>query len=149
MRPTSAATLAATALLGALLGGLVPAAFELAGAIAPTVPWSAAVALAFLAALLLALAASTWRTLHRRRLRIEAGRAVALLVLGRAAALSGALVAGGYLAFGLTYIGRIDAALPRERLVHGLVAALAAAALAASGIMLERACRVPDSDRDE
>jgi len=148
MRPTSVAALAATAVIGALLGGLVPAGFALVGAIAPTVPWSTAVALGFLAALLLALAANTWRTLHRRGLRVDPGRAVALLLLGRAAALSGALVAGGYLAFALTFAGRAETTLPRERLVHGLVAALAAVAMVVGGVLLERACRVPGHNED-
>ncbi len=149
MRATTAATLAATALAGALLGGLVPAGFQFFGAIAPSVAWSSVVVLAFLAALLLALAASTWSTVQRRRLRVEPQRAVALLLLAKASALAGALVAGGYTAFALTYLGQTEAALPRERLVHGLLAALAAVAMAVGGVLLERACRVPRSDVDE
>lgn len=146
MRPTSPVTLAVAALLGALVGGLVPAVYELAGAIVPSVGWSAVVTLSFLAALLLTLAASTWRTLHRRREVIESQRAVALLLLGKASALAGALVAGGYLAFALTFAGQAGAALPRERLVHGLLAALAALAVAVGGVLLERACRDPGFD---
>lgn len=149
MRPTTAVSLAVTALIGALLGGLVPAGFELAGAITPTVAWSGVVTLAFLAILLLTLAANTWRTLHRRRLTVDPQRAVGLLLLGRASALAGSLVAAGYLAFALTFLGSADAALPRERLVRGLLAALAAGAVLIGGLLLERACRVPEADLDE
>lgn len=146
LRQTSAATLAVGALLGGLLGGLVPPLVERFGGIAPTVPWSSVFALVFWAAVLFGIAVTTGRTLHRRRERIDHQRAVNLLVLGKASALAGAVVAGGYAAFGLTFAGQTDVALPRERLVHGLVAAAAAAAVMVGGLMLERACRVPDAD---
>ena len=146
---TSAVALAVATLVGALIGGLVPAVGEQLVGTAPTVRWTAVGALAFLATVLGGLAWTTWRTLHRSRLRIESTRAVNLLVLGKASALAGAFVAGGYLAFALTYAGQSDLALPRERLIRGIAAAIAAAAVCLGGLLLERACRVPGGDDDE
>ncbi len=147
VRTTSAPTLAVSALLGALVGGAVPPLVERTGGTVPTVSWLSVLTLLFVAVVLGALAWTTWRTLHRRRQRIDSQRAVNLLVLGKASALTGAAFAGGYFAFALTFLGETQAALPRERLVHGLLAAAAAVALATGGLALERACRVPD-DRD-
>ena len=146
---TSAVALAVATLVGALIGGLVPAVSEQLVGTAPTVRWTAVGALAFLATVLGGLAWTTWRTLHRSRLRIESTRAVNLLVLGKASALAGAFVAGGYLAFALTYAGQSDLALLRERLIRGIAAAIAAAAVCIGGLLLERACRVPGGDDDE
>lgn len=149
VRTTSAASLAVAALLGALAGGSVPEIWERYGAVAPTVSWTAVLALAFLAAVLLGLAVATWRALHRRHQRIDPQRAVNLLVLGKASGLAGAVVTGGYLAYALVFAGETDVALPRERFVHGLLAALAGVAVVVGGLLLERACRVPgDPDGD-
>jgi hypothetical protein len=151
MRPTSAAALAVAALVGLLVGGSVAPLFEAAGRQAPRVPWSGVLILVFLAAVLLALARTTWRTLRRPagggRL-IEPQRAVMLLALGRASALGGAALFAGYLAFALGFLGD-DARLPEERLVRGLLTALAAALVTAGGLLLERACRVPGGGDDD
>lgn len=148
MRPTSAAALAFAALVGLLVGGSVGPLFEAAGRQAPRVPWSGVLILVFLAAVLLALARTTWRTLRRPagagRL-IEPQRAVMLLALGRASALGGAALFAGYLAFALGFLGD-DAPLPRERLVRGLLTAGAAALVTAGGLLLERSCRVPGGE---
>lgn len=161
MRPTSAAALAVAALLGALVGGSVTPLVEASGRVAPGVPWSTVLTLAFVGMVLFALAWTTWRSLRREpgsSVRpVDPQRAVALLVLGRSCALGGAVVFGGYLAFALGFLG--DAApLPQERLLRGLLAAAAAVLVVAGGMLLERSCRVPgpgvredrdDRDRDE
>ncbi len=154
MRPTPAAALAVAALVGVLVGGSVPPLVEAAGGTVPTVPWTAVVTLLFLGVVLVALAWTTWRSLRRppgpTGRGMDAQRAVTMLVLGRACALGGAAIFGGYLAFGLSFLGD-DAPLPQERLLRGLLAAAAAALVVAGGLLLERACRVPggDDDRDE
>ena len=153
LRPTSAAALAVAALIGGLAGGLVPPLVQRTGGIVPTVSWANVFALAFWAAVLVALAVSTFRTVHasrqRDRARMDSQRAVNLLVLGKASALAGAVVAGGYLAFGLTFASQADVALPRERLVHGLAAAATGVAVLAGGLLLERSCRVPGDDNPD
>ena len=79
-------------------------------------------------------------------------RAVAFLVLGKASALGGALVAGGYLAYGLMFITRYAADAPRDRVIKSAVAVVAGIAMCIAGLLLERACKVPkgeDSDDEE
>jgi Protein of unknown function (DUF3180) len=137
--------------VGLLVGGLVGPLFEAAGRQPPRVPWSGVLILVFLAAVLLALARTTWRTLRGPAgavRRIEPQRAVMLLALGRASALGGAALFAGYSAFALGFLGD-DAPLPRERLVRGLLTAAAALLVAAGGLLLERSCRVPGADDED
>ncbi|HYJ70621.1 MAG TPA: DUF3180 domain-containing protein [Nocardioidaceae bacterium] len=149
LRTTSAATLAVAALVGLAIGGVIRPLIERGGGIAPTVPWAAPLTLGFLAAVLLGLAWTTYRTIHQQHRRIEPQRAVNLLVFGKASALVGAAVAGGYLGYGLSFVQSADdAALPRERLVHSIVAAVVSAVVMVGGLLLERACRVPGEGDD-
>ena len=141
--------LAVAALFGALAGWLVVAAANSFDLVAPQVPWTAPVGLFLIVALVGVIAYSTHQRIHVRRQRIEPQRAVAFLVLGKASALAGALVAGGYLTYALLFITRLDAVAPRDRVIKSAVAAVAGVALAVAGLLLERACRVPKSDDDE
>ncbi len=63
-------------------------------------------------------------------------------MLAKASALAGALFAGGYLGYAISWWGMTDALLARERVVHSLLAALAGALVVTGGLLLERACRV-------
>ena len=141
--------LAVAALFGALAGWLIVAAANSFDLVAPQVPWTAPVGLFLIAALVGVIAYSTYQRIHVRRQRIEPQRAVAFLVLGKASALAGALVAGGYLTYALMFVTRLDAAAPRDRVIKSAVAAVAGVALAVAGLLLERACRVPKSDDEE
>jgi sulfite exporter TauE/SafE len=95
------------------------------------------------------LAYSTYRTVHRERRRIDAQRAVNLLLIAKASALTGALVAGGYVGFGLQFIDQLDVALPRERVIRSASAAVAGILIVVAGLLLERACRVPRIEDDD
>ena len=64
------------------------------------------VGLVLVAALVGGLAYSTHQRIQVRHERIDPQRAVAFLVLGKASALAGAVVGGGYLAYGLMFIIR-------------------------------------------
>jgi hypothetical protein len=141
--------LAVAALFGALAGWLVVAAANSFDLVAPQVPWTAPVGLFLIAALVGVIAYTTHQRIHVRRQRIEPQRAVAFLVLGKASALAGALVAGGYLSYALMFITRLDAVAPRDRVIKSAVAAVAGVVLAIAGLLLERACRVPKSDDDD
>ena len=141
--------LAVAALFGALAGWLVVAATNSFDLVAPQVPWTAPVGLFLIAALVGVIAYSTHQRIHVRRQRIEPQRAVAFLVLGKASALAGALVAGGYLTYALMFITRLDAVAPRDRVIKSAVTAVAAVVLAIAGLLLERACRVPKTDDDQ
>jgi Protein of unknown function (DUF3180) len=149
LRTTAASTLAILALVGLAVGGLIRPVVERGDGVAPTVPWAASLTLGFLAAVLLGLAWTTFRTIHQQHRPIEPRRAVNLLVFGKASALAGAAVGGGYLGYALSFLDSADdAALPRERVVHSLVACGASAAVMAGGLLLERACRVPGDGDD-
>ncbi len=145
--------LVVAALFGGLAGWLlvvIANAFDLTP---PEVPWTAPIGLILVAALVGGLAYTTHQRIQVRRERMEPSRAVALLVLGKASALAGALVAGGYFAYALMFLTRLDAAAPRDRVIRSAVAVVAGLALCGVGLLLERACRVPggrsDDDEDE
>jgi H+/Cl- antiporter ClcA len=139
------------AVFGGLAGWLVVVIANAFDLIPPEVPWTAPIGLILVAALVGALAYATHQRIQVRRERIEPQRAVALLVLGKASALAGALVAGGYFGFALMFLARLDAAAPRDRVIRSAVAIVAGVALCIVGLLLERACKVPtepDEDAD-
>jgi hypothetical protein len=135
--------LVVAAVFGGLSGWLVVVIANAFDLIPPEVPWTAPVGLILVAALVGALAYATHQRIQVRRERIEPQRAVALLVLGKASALAGALVAGGYFGFALMFLTRLDAAAPRDRVIRSAVAIVAGVALCIMGLLLERACKVP------
>lgn len=130
------------ALVGLVLGWLVRPVSLWTTGIPPTVSWLPVVALLFVAAVLGAVAWSTYRLLHRRRERLEPHHAVNRLLLAKASALAGSLVAGGYFGYALSWLGLTDTTLARERAVHSLLAGVAGVLLVVGALMLERACRV-------
>lgn len=146
VRTTSAGSVVGFALTGLVLGWLLrPLSIEVMGR-APLVGWSPGLALLLVAAILGAVAWSTYRDLHRRGLRLEPHRAVNRLVLAKASALAGAMVAGGYLGYALSWWGLADSPLARERLVQSLLAGVAGVLVVAGSLALERACRVRGGD---
>lgn len=145
---TSRRAVVVAALLGGFVGWLVAATPAIFGADPPLVPWVGPIVLWLIAVAIGFLGWQTYTRIHRRHERIDAQRAVGLLVLGKATALAGALIAAGYAVFGVFFVGALSAPLPRERFTHAAVAALAGAATAVAGLLLERACRVPRSDDD-
>lgn len=149
MTTTSVTSLLIAAVFGALAGWLIVIVCNALDLVPPYVPWTAPAALAVIAALVGALAWSTYQRIHVRRERVESDRAVAFLVLGKASALAGAVIAGGYLTFALMFVGRWDADAPRERVIRSLVAVVVSVGLCVAGLLLERACKVPDGDSDD
>ncbi|QNN51210.1 DUF3180 domain-containing protein [Nocardioides mesophilus] len=142
--PTPPGLLLGLALAGLVLGWLVRPACVRLGVPAPRVSWLPVLALLLVALILGAVAWSTYRSLQKRGERLEPHRAVNRLVLAKACALTGAVVAGGYLGYALSWVGLTDAELGQQRLVRSLVAGLAGVAIVASSLVLERACRIRD-----
>ena len=101
----------------------------------------ALLALVLVAAILGATAYVTWRAVHVHHERLEPHQAVNRLVLARACALVGALVAGGYLGYALSWLGS-SAELADERMVRSAAAAAGGVATVVTALLLERACRV-------
>jgi hypothetical protein len=146
--PTKLSVLAAVFVCGGLLGyALVPISEQLNGA-APRVEWTAVGALVLIAGVLLVFAYTTYRTVHRERRPMDSARAVNFLMLAKASALVGAIVAGGYLGFALQFVDSLDVPLPRERFIRSLVCAVTGVIIVVSALLLERACRVPKDDDD-
>ena len=134
------------ALVVGLIGGwLVRRVAASLGATAPLVSWSQALVLFLGAAILAVTAWHTGRALDGRQPRPEPHRLVNRLVLARACALAGALVAGGYLGYALSWLG--DAAeLAGQRAGRAGLAGLGGLLVLGTGLWLERACRVRSGD---
>jgi uncharacterized membrane protein (Fun14 family) len=146
VRTTSPGAVTGFAVVGLVLGwALRPVSIRLDGT-APTVGWLPVLALGFVAVVVGSVAWLTHRSLHRRGERLQPHHAVNRLVLAKSCALAGALVAGAYLGYALSWLG-LDAELARQRVVHALVGGLAGAALVVGSLLLERACRVSREDR--
>jgi uncharacterized protein DUF3180 len=145
LRPTSAGALTAWLVVGLVGGWLLHPIMERTRGSAPLVTWTQPLALFLGAAIVGAAAWHTWRTVHVRRERLEPHRAVNRLVLARACAYVGALVAGGYGGYAVSWLG-VDAELASQRAWRSLLAAVAAVAITITAVLLERACRVRSDD---
>ncbi|MBB6627444.1 DUF3180 domain-containing protein [Nocardioides sp. KIGAM211] len=147
LRPTSPAALGTCAVLGLVGGWLLHPLAERVGGTAPIITWAQVVALFLVAAILGGTAWLTHRALHVHRERLAPHLAVNRLVLGRASALVGALAAGGYLGYAVSWLG-VDAELASQREWRSLGAAAGGVAITITAVLLERACRVR-SDADD
>jgi hypothetical protein len=149
IRPTGPGPLVALGVLGLVAGwALRPVAIELRGA-APVVTWLPVAALFLVALIIGAVARSTQRALHRDKVRIPPHQAVNRLVLAKACALVGAVVAGGYLGYALSWVGIAEGELAQQRLVRSVLAGIAGVLIVAASLALERACRVgPEDDEN-
>jgi hypothetical protein len=147
LRPTSPAWLTVCAVVGLVGGWCVrPLAVELNGT-ARLVSWSQPVALLVVAAIVGSAAWTTWRRLQVRRERMAAHHALNRLALARASAYVGALVAGGYTGYAVSWVGLVSD-LVGEQVTRALVAAGAAIAILVGALVLERACRVRSDEPD-
>jgi hypothetical protein len=147
LRPTSPAAITGWAVAGLIGGWLVHPVAERVSGSAPVLTWAQPLALALVAAILGSTAWLTWRTLHVHRQRLEPHRAVNRLVLARASALVGALVAGGYLGYAVSWLGD-DAELASQRAWRSGACSVAGLAIVITAVLLERACRVRSDDTE-
>ena len=146
IRPLSIGVVVAWAAVGVLLGVLwKPVSQQLAGT-APVVSWAQPAALWLVAVVMVITWSQTHRAVQVRHERLEPHRAVNRLVLARAGALVGGLVAGGYAGYALSWVGD-PAELAGQRIVRSLVAVAAGVVIVVAALMLERACRVHRSDQ--
>jgi hypothetical protein len=147
LRPLSYVVVTAWAVAGLVLGWLWhPVAEQLTGT-APVVSWAQPAALWLVAVAIGITWWQTYRAVQVHRERLEPHRAVNRLVLARAGALVGALVAGGYAGYAISWIGD-PAELAGQRIVRCGVAVVAGAVTVLGALLLERACRIrkpPDS----
>src|SRR3954454_6287675 len=141
LRPTSPAALTGWGVVGLVGGWLLHAYADRKMAAPPIVTWAQPLALFLVAAILAGTAWATWRSIHVRREHLAPHQAVNRLVMARACAYVGILVAGGYLGYALSWVG-VSAELAEQRVVRSLVAALAGVCVVVFALLLERACRV-------
>ena len=142
---TSPGAVTVALVIGLIGGWLVRRVAAYLGTTAPLVSWSQALVLFLGAAILAATAWHTGRALDGRQPRPEPHRLVNRLVLARACALAGALVAGGYLGYALSWLG--DAAeLAGQRAGRAGLAGVGGLLVLAMALWLERSCRVRPVD---
>lgn len=149
LRPTGWQTVGVAAVVGAGLGWLLFSMLDLLDLPLPALPLAVVATTAVLAVFTAIQAWGAHRTIQVRHAVPEPGRAVRLVVLGKASLLVGAALAGGYAAIAGYSVSRWDAVLPRERVISSVVAVVASVGLAVAGAFLERACRIPPSDDDD
>ncbi len=145
LQPTSPGVLTIWGVVGLVGGWLLHAYADRRMDSAPIVTWAQPLALFLVAAILAATAHATWRSVHVRRERLAPHQAVNRLVLARACAYVGVLVAGGYLGYALSWVGA-SAELAEQRAVRSLVAGVGGACVTVGALLLERACRVRKAD---
>jgi hypothetical protein len=148
VRPTSRGLLVAIVVLGAAIGWTVVKVVESGGGVAPTVSWLTMVAWSFLAALLFVAGRNTHQRIQVRRERVDPSRAVFLLLIGKASAFVGALCSGVYAGFALSFLGAVSSSGPRNRVITAGAAAVISVLVVVAGLLLERACRIPDDPED-
>jgi len=145
LRTTGPGLIAGWALAGLVLGRLLRPVLTELDRTSPQVGWVQAAVLYLVAAILAVVARSTHRAVQVRRQRLRPHEAVNRLVLAKACALAGSLVAGGYLGYAVSWFGSA-AELSGERILWSLVAAGGAALTVTASLFLERACRVSGGD---
>lgn len=144
VRPTHVGVLVCLAAVGILAGWLTRPLGERVNGTAPLVTWAPSLALLLVALILAWTAWVTGRAIRLRRF-LEPQQAVNRLVLAKASALVGALVAGGYAGYAVSWLG-VSAELGAERAWRSGAAAVAAGLVVAGSLWLERACRVRNND---
>jgi hypothetical protein len=146
---TTAVHVAALVALGLLLGAMVrPVSIRL-GASPPRPGWLVTLLLVGLAAVVAALAWSTWQSLHRRQQRMTSQHAVTLLALAKACAIVGGLSIGLYGGLALSFVRDWDTMFGRDRVLQGGAAAVAGLLLLVGALLLERALHVPQPDEED
>jgi len=145
IRPTGAAVPVGFGCLG-LIGGwaLRPLSLEF-GWTTPEVTWMQVLVLAFVGGVIAITAWVTWRELQVHGQWLEPHRAVNRLLMAKSCVVVGALLAGGYAGYTVSWLG-IDAELADQRIIRGLCATLAGLVITGVAIWLERACRVRGDD---
>lgn len=144
----SGGAITAWAVIGIVGGWLAHPVLESWRGVAPVVTWAQPMVLLLIAAALGVTAWITHRQLQVRGERIEAHQAVNRLVLARACTLVGALLAGGYLGYAVSWLGYDANTAAGERLVRSALAAVAGTAILIAARLLEHACRVRKRDEN-
>lgn len=152
MRPYRRATpLFVVALLGSgiIIGSLMRPFSIWLNSTPPQVTWGPAIMFGVTAVFVGALAWLTWQSLHRKHERMTSDHAMKMLSLSRASLIVGAIFAGVYVGYVLSFLDDLDTPLGSARVWHSGFAAGAAFLLVVAALLLERACRLPGGEDEE
>jgi hypothetical protein len=148
MRRTPVRTLIAVLVAVAVVGWLVLRALESRGVYLPVVPWLVDVAVLALGGVVFRMGWAVRSYQKGKRPSLDGIRAARTLVLAKAAALTGALLGGWYLAQVLVVLGDLAIEPRRDRAVAAGIAVLCSVVLAVIGLVVEKFCELPPSDKD-
>jgi hypothetical protein len=148
LRPMSPAVLCTWTAIGLVAGWLFHLVSDQGTGLPPQVPWAQPLALFLVAAILVGTALSTRRTIAQHPARLSPQQAVNRLVLARACAYVGALAAGVYIGYAVSWLGIDSTELAGQRAFRSACAGVAGILVVAGGVLLERACRVPPEDTE-
>lgn len=151
MHTTRVATLFGVALAAAPAGWLFGRLVQALTGTVPEVPWVLPVLLVFMAILLLfgARVARGWIEERRYDNRVDALLVARFAALAKAAALFGAVVAGGYVGIGLLALNQLAFSVAQGRAVLAAVVTVTGAGVAAAALRLERSCQVPPDESED
>ena len=141
LRPIGAGLVTGWAVAGLVGGWLLHPVAERFSGTAPVVTWLQPVSIFLVAAIVGGAGWVTWRTVHVRREWLDPRQAVNRLLLARSCALVGALVAGGYFGYALSWVG-VESALAGQRGWRSVASGAAGVLVVVAALLLERACRV-------
>lgn len=148
MRPLQPATLVLAALVGVVVGLVYAIVVTRTNGIPPTLTTVGVVSLGFVV-LALAIAARYMSRVARQTGPVDPHVAVRILVLGRAGAVVGAVVAGVYVGIGIERVtSGLTAGAGGRQLLYAGLGTVAGLAVLAAGLVVERACRRPDDPDD-
>lgn len=148
MRPSRPGTLVA------LLVGVAAVAWGVLqvgasrGATLPPLTWTAPAVVAALSVVVLVTALGLRDRLGRPDKRPHPLSMARMAVLGKASAHLGPILGGLYAGYLLVLLPGLDVSAKQDRAVLCAIALVAAVALAAAGLLLERTCRVPGNPDD-
>ncbi|WP_265522491.1 DUF3180 domain-containing protein [Oerskovia flava] len=143
MRRTAVATLVRLLLITTLLSWVAVWSLERRGTYLPVVPWVVDVTLLALAGAILWAGWAVRSYQQGRRPSLDPLRAARTLVLAKAASLTGALLAGWYLAQVLVVLGDLAIDARRDRATAAGAAVVCAVVLTVVGMVVEKFCELP------
>lgn len=149
MRRTSVRTLVAVVLGIAVVGAVVGRALAAQGVHLPPVAWVEDVAILLLAVVIFWMGWAVRAYQRGDRPNLDPLRAARTFVLAKAGALTGAILAGRYLATVLGLLGDLEIAALRDRVLAAAVAALCAVVLMVVGLVVEKFCELPPPDDED
>lgn len=149
MRRTRVRTLVAVAAAVAAVGALVLRLLELRRVYLPPAAWVEVAAILLLAGMIFAAGWSVRAYLRGDKPDLDALRAARTFAMAKAAAYTGALLTGRYVAHVLVVLPQLEVESRRDQAVVSGVAALAALALSGAGLLVEKFCEIPPPEDDD